>query len=245
MVDRACATCILHNVFIYEDSLLNRFPSIHGGVVAASGLANAASPGELLDEFSTEQQQAVLRFSGSLSDVESIAAWRRAFREFGVKPTKYRNAAESLLRRLTKQGELPTINLLVDIGNLVSIRYALPVAVMSQTSVAGLTTVRFANGDESFDDLGSSDAVNPEPGEVIFVDNNGSVSARRWCWRQSAHSAANIETTDALFVVEAQHESGLGAVEAATNDLCDLLGRYQPQAVTRHGFVSVDNPHFV
>ena len=39
-----------------------------------------------------------------------------------------RSAAEALLRRLTKQGSIPSINTLVDIGNLVSIRYALPVA---------------------------------------------------------------------------------------------------------------------
>lgn len=243
-MDQASALCILHSVFIYEDSLLNRFPLIHGGVVAASGLINSVSPEDLLEEFKAEQRQTVLRFGDSLAEIESIAAWRRAFREFGVKPTKYRNAAESLLRRLSKQGDLPSINLLVDIGNLVSIRYALPVAVMSQASVTGTTTVRFAEGDESFDDLGSSEAVTPEPGEVIFVDDARSVSARRWCWRQSAHSAANIETTDALFVVEAQHESGAAAVEAAAADLRDLLSRYQPQAAIRHGSVSAAKPRF-
>ena len=65
----------------------------------------------------------------TLASVPSIAAWRRAFSQFGAKPTQHRNAAEALLRRLDKQGEIPSISTLVDIGNLISIRYAIPVAI--------------------------------------------------------------------------------------------------------------------
>ena len=39
-----------------------------------------------------------------LGTVPSLAAWRRAFTAFGVEPTRYRSAAEALLRRLTKHG---------------------------------------------------------------------------------------------------------------------------------------------
>ena len=67
-----------------------------------------------------------------LSELPTLAAWRRAFRAFGVDPTAYRSAAEALLRRLTKQGSIPSINALVDIGNLVAIRYGLPVAMFDQ-----------------------------------------------------------------------------------------------------------------
>ena len=89
----------------------------------------------------------------------------------------------ALLRRLTKQGSIPSINTLVDVGNLVSIRHALPVAVFDLASIAGGLTVRFAAGDESFTDLGSGSVESPEPGEVIFIDSAGHVAARRWCWR--------------------------------------------------------------
>ncbi|HEU4832604.1 MAG TPA: phenylalanine--tRNA ligase beta subunit-related protein [Actinomycetota bacterium] len=45
-----------------------------------------------------------------------------------------------------KQGDIPSISTLVDIGNLVSIRYAVPVAVFDRAGVAGSITVRFATG---------------------------------------------------------------------------------------------------
>ena len=163
----------------------------------------------------------------------SLAAWRRAFAAFGVKPTQYRNAAEALLRRLTKHGDIPSINTLVDIGNLVSIRYALPVAFFDQGEVTGATTVRFATGDESFTDLGAAAPVNPEPGEVVFVDEAGMVSARRWCWRQSAQSATKPDTRDVLVTVEGHHASATDDVAAATKDLADLLHRYQPMSSVR------------
>ena len=81
-----------------------------------------------------------------------------------------------ILRRLTKQGELPSINALVDLANLVSIRYALPVAVFDQRDVSGGTIVRLANGDEPWADLGSSETEHPEPGEVIFADDDEQVA---------------------------------------------------------------------
>ena len=79
---------------------------------------------------------------------------------------------------------MPSINTLVDIGNLVAIRHALPVAVFDLASIQGGLTVRLADGTETFTDLGSGSVESPEPGQVIFRDDGGHVAARRWCWRQ-------------------------------------------------------------
>ena len=62
--------------------------------------------------------------------------------------------------------------------NLVSVRAALPVAVFDRRGISGGPTVRLARGDEQWADLGSSEAEHPEPGEVIFVDQEDVVSAR-------------------------------------------------------------------
>ncbi len=163
-------------------------------------------------------------------------AWRRAFTRFGAKPTQYRNAAEALLRRLDKHGDIPSISTLVDLGNLVSIRYAMPVAVFDRADIAGGITVRFAHGDERFTDLGSTEAVSPEAGEVVFVDEDDVVCARRWCWRQSAQSATGPSTTEALVVVEGHHETAEQDVQAAAADLIALLAAHQPDSRT-HTYV--------
>lgn len=231
--------------FGYSKEILDTFPAIWGGVIHATGLVNTGTPLDLAVTYQAEQDLVKDNIGATpLSEIPSLAAWRRTFTAFGVKPTQYRSAAESLLRRLTKQGDIPSINLLVDLANLVSIRYRLPVAVFDQHAVSGTTTVRFAVGNEDFTDLGKDSPSHPEPGEVIFVDDAGLVSARRWCWRQSDQSAARDGTVDALITVEAHHSDAEGDVTRATGDLIGLLSTHQPEASLSSAILSVASARF-
>jgi DNA/RNA-binding domain of Phe-tRNA-synthetase-like protein len=231
--------------FRYDQPIIERFPGVVGGVIRAESIRNGPSSTGLSEAFAAEQRIALDRLGDTpLSEVASLSAWRRAFRAFGVDPTAYRSAAEALLRRLTKQGSIPSINTLVDIGNLVSIRYALPVAMFDLGSIDGGLTVRIATGGESFTDLGSGATEQPEPGEVIFIDDAGHVAARRWCWRQSAESASSASTTDVLVTVEGHHDQARTDVEAALVDLDALLGTFADAAATRRAIVDARSPTF-
>src|SRR6266496_5384116 len=213
--------------FRYDSEILTRYPTVVGGVILARRMNNGPTPKELQAAFLAEQQAALQRIGASpLSQIASLAAWRAVFRSFGVDPTQYRSAAEALLRRLTKKGDIPGINLLVDLGNLVSIRYALPVAVFDTRTLQGSVTVHFADGSERYTSLGESGIDHPLPGEVVFSDESKMVIARRWCWRQSEQSAAQQGTTQAIITVEAHHAEGNKDVDAALNDLLTLLRTY-------------------
>ena len=213
--------------FRYAPAIVERFPTIVGGVLYAGKVRNGPTPGSLREALAAEVVRARERFGDTpLSEVPSLAAWRRAFRAFGVDPTQYRSAAEALLRRLTKGGELPSINAIADLANLVSIRWALPVAAFDQRPGTGPTTVRFARGDERWSDLGGSATDHPDPGEVIFVDERNEVSARRWCWRQSASSAVRDDTMQVLLTVEGHHDKAADDVAAALADLEALIREY-------------------
>jgi DNA/RNA-binding domain of Phe-tRNA-synthetase-like protein len=231
--------------FRYDPAIIERFPTIVGGVIHATGVHNGPTPPRLAAAFHDETLAVRTRIGETpLSELPTLAAWRKVFRGFGVDPTQYRSAAEALLRRLTKQGELPSIGTLVDLANLVSIRYALPVAVFDQRGVSGVTIVRFARGDERWADLGSSAAEHPEPGEVIFVDEAAVVSARRWCWRQSAASAARGDTTEILMTVEGHHGTADQDVPRALADLEVLLGEHAAPATLRSAVLSVRDSDF-
>jgi DNA/RNA-binding domain of Phe-tRNA-synthetase-like protein len=231
--------------FSYDHEIIEQFPNVVGGVIHADGVTNRPAPAELTAAFGAEQASVRVRIGETpLSELPTLAAWRSAFRSFGVNPTKYRSAAEALLRRLTKQGELPSINALVDLANLVSIRYALPVAVFDQREVKGGTTVRLAYGGERWADLGSSETEHPEPGEVIFCDDDEQVSARRWCWRQSRASAASEDTTEILVTVEGHHEAAPDDIDRALRDLEALIGSYASPATVRSDVLDASNPTF-
>lgn len=231
--------------FRYHPEIFKRFPALRAGVIWVEDLNNRISPPELQTRY-LEEQRSVLGRAADLSpsEIPSLAAWRSAFRGFGVEPTKYRSAAEALLRRLTKKGDIPPINALVDLYNLVSIRYHLPMAAFDLRSAAGGITVRFADGSEHFTPHDSPEIEHPEPGEVIFADENGLVFARRWCWKQSAESEAGLQTRRVLITVEAHHADAERDIRCALADLIALMpvyvgGRASP------AFLDPDTPEFV
>src|SRR5579859_6337863 len=214
-------------LFQYDPEILNRYPSIVGGVIYARDMTNGPTPSQLQAAFEAEQQATLQRIGDTpLSQLPSLAAWRGAFRAFGVEPTQYRSAAESLLRRLTKKGDIPSINTLVDLCNLVSIHYALPAAVFDTRAINGTLTVHFANGSERYTTLGQDEIDHPEVGEVVFSDDTGLVMARRWCWRQSEQSAAQPDTRSAIITIEAHHANAHRDIEATLQDLLALLKTY-------------------
>jgi DNA/RNA-binding domain of Phe-tRNA-synthetase-like protein len=231
--------------FRYGADIIERFPAVVGGVIHATGVHNDPTPPRLAQAFHDETLAVRARIGETpLSELPTLAAWRKVFRGFGVDPTQYRSAAEALLRRLTKQGELPSIGTLVDLANLVSVRYALPVAIFDRRGISDGTIVRFARGDERWVDLGASQTDHPEPGEVIFADEADVVSARRWCWRQSAGSAARADTTDILVTVEGHHPAAEHDVTRALADLEALLVSHAAPATLRSAVLSAGDPAF-
>lgn len=227
-------------MFQYDEAIVARFPQTVGGVIVGTDLRNAVIPPELETRYVAEQQQTIARLGDTaLGDIPSLKAWRGVFSAFGLNPTKTRSAPEALLRRLTKKGDVPSINPLVDMGNLVSIRYALPIAIFDTDHLTGTLSVKFAEGNERYTELGSDEVKHPEVGEVVFVDESGLVFARRWCWRQSYQSAAQSSTENVLITIEAQHDDGHADVEQAMHDLLDLLtafagGDYQSALLDAH-----------
>ena len=231
-------------LFQYDAEIIRRYPAIVGGVIYARDMTNGPTPAQLQTAYTVEQQATISRIGNTpLSAIASLAAWRGAFREFGVEPTQNRSAAESLLRRLTKKGDIPSINTLVDVCNLVSIRYALPAAVFDIRAIDGTLTVHFADGSERYTTLGQSEVEHPAPGEVVFSDDTGLVMARRWCWRQSEQSAAQLDTTSAIITIEAHHANAHKDIEAALQDLLTLLKEYAGGTYTA-GILDAQKPAF-
>ncbi len=60
----------------------------------------------------------------------------------GLKPTQYRCASESLLRRFRKEGSLPQLHPLVNLCNAASLAFAIPVAVLDLAKISAGLAVR-------------------------------------------------------------------------------------------------------
>jgi DNA/RNA-binding domain of Phe-tRNA-synthetase-like protein len=180
---------------------------------------------------------------GPESELPEIQAWRRAFAAMGLKPTQYRCAAESLLRRFRKEGALPRLHPLVDLCNAVSLAFAIPVAVLDAAEIAWPLEVRYANGDEDYLTFGG-EVEHPAKGEVIFADQAGQAHARRWTNRQSGRSAVRNTTGTVLIVAEALHDGAAEDVPELIAALAAEIGEAWPAARPQTAILTVGTPEF-
>jgi len=200
--------------FRHSGEIWRDFPELVPGVLFAEGLSRDVPPAEPRTDGFTAVASA--RLAGrSEAELPEIQAWRRAFSRMGLKPTQYRCAAESLLRRFRKEGSLPRLHPLVDLCNAISLAFAIPVAAFDVSGVTGGLEVRYADGGEEYLTF-SGEIEHPAAGEVIFSDSARRVHARRWTNRQSGWSAVRDETTAALIVAEAMHDSAASDVAELT-----------------------------
>jgi DNA/RNA-binding domain of Phe-tRNA-synthetase-like protein len=225
----------------HSRDLWSAHPDLVAGVVFAGALPKdgelaAAAVARYLEV--AEQRLA----GGSESELPEIQAWRRTFARMGLKPTQYRCAAESLLRRYRKERELPQLHPLVNLCNAISMAYAIPVAALDTDRVHDWLEVRPAAGTEEYLTFGG-EVEHPDPGEVVFADAAGRAHARRWTNRQSGYSAVRDTTTDVLIVAEAMHDAASSdipaLIDALAADLAAAGAAVSPTAVLRR-----DAPRF-
>ncbi|MFE9442306.1 B3/4 domain-containing protein [Streptomyces sp. NPDC006602] len=227
--------------FRHTDALWADYPELSAGALCATGVDTTADVTGRVAEYTS---RATTRLAGaSESAFPEVLAWRRAFSRMGLKPTQYRCASESLLRRLRKEGELPRIHPVVDLCNALSVAYGVPVAVLDVDRICGpLLEVRHAHGDELYTTFGGG-TEHPAPGEVTFADSAGRAHARRWTNRQSGHSAVGEHTSRILVVTEAMHEGGAEAVPELLKTAAEELTAHWP-TTTASAVLSRSAPEF-
>lgn len=225
---------------IHED-VFKKFPGFVRGVVLAYDVTNGKSPGELVSLLRIEEE--LLREKLAIENVAEhpyLKAWREAFRSMGVKPSEFRPSIEALVRRVLHNDPLPSINTLVDIGNLISLRYLVPAGGHAIDCLTQDIALRPAAGDEEFVALGSDVLEHPQPGEIIFAEGN-IVLTRRWVWRQSHHTLTLPETRALEFNIDALPHVSQETVERICKEVDDLIHQYCGGR-TRIEYLTTQNP---
>ncbi|UCG67265.1 MAG: hypothetical protein JSW12_09885 [Deltaproteobacteria bacterium] len=204
--------------FSHALEIWHQFPQLVPGLLVVDGIHPQVDIETQLDAWYQRARERLSR--GPESQMPEISAWRQVYAQMGLKPTKYRSAAEALLRRFRREDELPRLHPLVDFCNAVSLAFALPVAVFDLVKVEGYLEVRYAKGTEEYLAF-SGETETPQPGEVIFADAANHAHARRWTFRQSRRSTVGPKTTHMLIISEALHRSAATDIQA----LIDVLAK--------------------
>ncbi|MFW0700246.1 B3/4 domain-containing protein [Pantoea sp. R13S299] len=219
--------------------MLSVHPSIDPAVFAlapgfrAMSIVVEATPitrPEIASEALKSACQQVVNDDAAWADAH-LAGWAEVFKAFGAKAKRTPCSAEALRKRVLRDGALPAIDPVVDLYNAISIRYALPVGGENIAAYAGTPRLVIADGSEHFDTVKEGEVVyeSPEPGEVIWRDDEG-VTCRRWNWRQGVRTRLDASARQMWFILESLPAMPLTALQQASDDLVSGLQQMMPDA---------------
>ena len=182
-----------------DDKLKTRIAGVTFGMVTIHGVTVRESDERLWKQVEILSQSLVSEFSlERLSENEQIAAVRSLQKSFGFDPTRYRPSSESLLRRVLKGQGLYQINTAVDVNNLCSLEFLLPICSYDLRNVEGQVRVRIGEAGEEYPGIGRQ--VFQAENKVIIADESGIMGSTV---SDSERTKVSTETTDILLAIYA------------------------------------------
>src|SRR5436305_6117332 len=182
-----------------DEKLKTRIPGVTFGMVTIHGVTVRKSDKHLWQHIEALCQRQMSEFTlDRLAEYEQIAAVRGLQKSFGFDPTRYRPSSESLLRRVLKGQGLYQINTAVDVNNLCSLEFLLPMCSYDLRNVEGQVRVRIGEAGEAYPGIGRQ--VFKAENKVIIADDNGIMGSTV---SDSERTKVSTETTDILLAIYA------------------------------------------
>lgn len=210
-----------------DNKIFEQFPEVILGVAILHNIDNTLDNPEI-EKLLRQAESAVIKNIRDITIIEhpNITPWRQAYRKFGAKPADYPSSIENLLRRVLKGEKIRHINKLVDIYNIISLKYFLPLGGEDISQIRGDVQLIFASDNETpVTLLGESEARPPHPGEVIYKDDLGTI-CRRWNWKETDRTKLTENTKDAFIVIEGLPPVNQTKIQQALSELKELIQKY-------------------
>ena len=119
----------------------------------------------------------------------------------GVKRRKNISAGENLIRMLRKNGDMPMINQVVDIYNIISMESRLALGAHDIDHIDGNVTLRFTDGSERFVPIGQNEPVPVNAHEYCYCDDANEILCRLEI-RQVEKTKVVESTGNAFYIVQ-------------------------------------------
>ena len=156
------------------------FPKYRVAFVVAEDLTIPPERSAALDALIREREaQARERWAGfELARIPGVAAWREAYKGFGIKQTRYRSSVERLVKNVWPGRELARVNTFVDLYNAVSLAHVLPLGADDLDQVTPPFAFRYARPDDNFVDMADAAGGEDERGAGSAKGGRGRLRRR-------------------------------------------------------------------
>lgn len=229
--------------FCVDASVFEQLPHYCIGIVTAKGFDNRRE----IPVVSDMLRQAAEGFCNdfrteNIREIPGVKACRDAFLALGMNPNKFMCSIEALMKRVQKNGVLPSINPVVDLGNAFSLKYQLPLGAHDIDKMEGVFSIRFSTPEDHFQPMGGDEIEAMPSGELIYVSGH-TVKTRRWVWRQSEDGKITENSSHIFFPIDGFTDVNGGQVLQARDALADFLQKELGCDVSV-GYVDCDQQSF-
>jgi len=153
-----------------------------------------------------------------LAESEGIVAVRGLQKTFGFDPTRYRPSSEALLRRVLKGSGIYQINTAVDVNNLCSLEFLLPICIYDLRHVHGQIRVRPGEQGETYPGIGRQEFLIEN--RVIVADDDGVMGNTV---SDAERTKVTQETSDLFLLIYAPPACDQRTVEQYTTAACQRM----------------------
>lgn len=171
-----------------------------------------------------------------------ILPYREAFQAININPNKYMCSIESLLTRISKGKELPSINPIVDLGNALSVKYKIPIGIHDIDKFKTDIEIRKSKENDIFVPFGGENIEYPLKDEYIYVSGN-EVKTRKWTWRQGENSKITSNTTNLFIPIDGFTDVNENKVLELQKEMIKFLKENYDVEISS-GIVDKNNPEF-
>lgn len=171
-----------------------------------------------IDEFTIRYREKYT--TDSIKDMVTIRATREAYKKCGKDPSRYRPSGEALCRRILRGIPLYQIDTLVDLINLVSIRFGYSIGGFDADKIVGSSLeLGIGKAGEPYEGIGRG-TLNIE-GMPVYRDAEGGIGTPT---SDHERTKLGLETTRLLTIINGY--SGKEGLQEAAGYMVELLKEY-------------------
>ena len=171
-----------------------------------------------IDEFTIRYRE--MYTTDSIKDMVTIRATREAYKKCGKDPSRYRPSGEALCRRILRGIPLYQIDTLVDLINLVSIRFGYSIGGFDADKIVGSSLeLGIGKAGEPYEGIGRGTLY--IEGMPVYRDAEGGIGTPT---SDHERTKLGLETTHLLTIINGY--SGKDGLQEAADYMVELLKEY-------------------
>jgi len=219
-----------------DPTIKANYPNFFIGAAIIKGIKVKASTDELLSEINDVYSRVRAMSVRDFDQSRKIRSYKQAIKQCGVDVRVRRPTMEALMRRLAKGQNVPSINNVADIGNLIAVKHEMSSGVFDLNTITTPIVFKEAKGGEQVLIFGDKEPLTLQKGEICYFDQEGPF-AIDLCWRDAQRTSLTEKTTNLLVATEGVFDVTRQDVEAMLKEMVEYVLKYAGGKVEKIGII--------